>query len=410
MIEFPKNFLWGAATSAHQVEGNNTNSDWWEWERDPGLVQPSGEACRHYELYKQDFDLAQGLGHNAHRLSLEWSRIEPQEGVFSDKELRHYRDVLIALKERGLQALVTLHHFTNPIWFSRIGGWENKKSADYFLRYVREVIEALGDKVSCWMTINEPLVYAYHAYLLGVWPPQKKSVFAARRVSLNFARSHIASYRLIHRLYKDKNWPAPKVSIAKNMQAFVACQDTLRNRLAVKIRDWGFNFDFLNRLAHSRSLDYIGVNYYSWNLVETLNWGVKSLCVDTCQKNHRPLKKNSLGWDIYPQGLYELLIKLKRYNLPLIISENGICTEDDALRWEYISGHLASVHRAMAEGAQVLGYLYWSLLDNYEWDKGFVPRFGLVEVDYNNYARSPRESARKFAQVCRTGRLDYGVY
>ncbi|MBM3255218.1 MAG: glycoside hydrolase family 1 protein [Candidatus Omnitrophica bacterium] len=410
MIEFPKDFLWGAATSAYQVEGENSNSDWWEWEKRGRGKEPSGQACRHYELYKEDFDLAKSLNHNTHRLSVEWSRIEPQEGVFSDKELAHYQQVLTALRERNLKPLVTLHHFTNPVWFSRIGGWENKRSIDYFLRYTKRVVEALGNQVEYWMTINEPLVYAYHAYILGVWPPEKKSVFAARRVSRNLARSHIASYRLIHRFYKDKGYPAPKVSIAKNMQAFVACQDTLRNRLAVGLRDRGFNFDFLNCLARNRSLDYIGVNYYSRNLVEALNWGVRSLCVDTCQKNHRPLKKNSLGWDIYPEGLYQLLVKLKRYNLPIIVSENGICTEDDELRWEYISSHLLAIHRAMQEGSQVKGYLYWSLLDNYEWDKGFTPRFGLVEVDYNSFTRRTRESARKFAQVCKSARLDNGIH
>jgi len=182
MIEFPKDFLWGAATSAYQVEGENSNSDWWEWEKRGRGKEPSGQACRHYELYKEDFDLAKSLNHNTHRLSVEWSRIEPQEGVFSDKELAHYQQVLTALRERNLKPLVTLHHFTNPVWFSRIGGWENKRSIDYFLRYTKRVVEALGNQVEYWMTINEPLVYAYHAYILGVWPPEKKSVFAARRV------------------------------------------------------------------------------------------------------------------------------------------------------------------------------------------------------------------------------------
>jgi beta-glucosidase len=410
MIEFPKNFLWGAATSAHQVEGSNTNSDWWEWEKKGGGKEPSGAACRHYELYKEDFDLARDLYHNSHRLSLEWSRIEPQEGVFSEEALKHYRDVLLALKERGLQAIVTLHHFTNPAWFSKAGGWENKSSAGHFLRYTERVIEALGDQVRYWITINEPLIYVYHAYLLGVWPPQKKSLWKALQVENNLSNAHIKTYRLIHSIYKHKRLAPPCVSIAKNVQAFVACQPTFRNKFAVYLRDRWFNHRFVERLLVAGTLDFIGINYYSRSLVETRSWWPAHLGMDTCKDSDHQLKKNSLGWEIYPQGLYDLLIEFKRYGLPLMITENGICIEDDSARWEFISEHLKCVHQAIKDGALVWGYLYWSLLDNYEWDKGFGARFGLVDVDYHSYKRTVRESARKFAQVCRTGRLDHGAY
>ena len=409
MIEFPKNFLWGAATSAHQVEGNNTNSDWWEWEKNGGSAEASREACRHYELYGSDFDLAKSLGHNAHRLSVEWARIEPQEGVFSEKELRHYRDVLSALRERSLEPVVTLHHFTNPIWFSRMGGWENKCSGSYFLRYTQRVVEALGDQVRYWVTINEPLIYVYHSYLLGIWPPQKKSLWKAWQVEGNLAAAHIKAYRLIHDIYQQKNFNPPSVSIAKNVQAFIPCRPTLRNRFAAYLRGRWFNYNFVERLLAAKALDFIGINYYSRNLVEVRSWWPAHLGMDTCKDPSHHLKKNSLGWEIYPRGLYDLLIRFKQYNRPLMITENGICIDDDNIRWEYIRGHLKSVHRAMQEGARVLGYLYWSLLDNYEWDKGFLPRFGLVEVDYNSYGRRPRESARKFAAVCTTGRLEDGA-
>jgi len=164
-MEFPKNFLWGAATAAYQVEGNNLNCDWWEWEKRVGLKELSGEACRHYELYRRDFDLARSLNHNAHRLSVEWSRIEPAEGEFDERQIAHYRDVILALRERNIVPLVTLHHFTNPLWFSRLGGWENKKCVFYFSRYLEKLVDALADKVDFWITVNEPLVYAYHSYL-----------------------------------------------------------------------------------------------------------------------------------------------------------------------------------------------------------------------------------------------------
>ncbi|MFH0739360.1 MAG: glycoside hydrolase family 1 protein [Candidatus Omnitrophota bacterium] len=410
MIEFPKDFLWGAATSAYQVEGGNSNSDWWEWEKKAGLKDLSGEACRHYELYREDFDLVQSLNHNAHRLSLEWGRIEPMEGEFSERELLHYRQVLSELKERNLEPLVTLHHFTNPVWFSRIGGWQDRRATAYFLRYVERVVDHLADKVSYWITINEPLIYVYFSYVAGDWPPGERSLIKANRVRQELADAHIGAYRLIQRIYRKKGLALPLISIAHNMQAFLPCQPTFRNKLAAYLRDRNINFSLLDKLRHASTLDYIGVNYYSRNLAEPRSWGISSLLTDTCQDNHHPCKKNSLGWDIYPQGLYLLLVKLKRYNLPVIITENGICTEDDNLRWEYIWGHLSALYRAMQEGVQVKGYLYWSLLDNYEWDKGFTPRFGLVEVDYNNFTRRVRESAKKFAQVCKSARLDNGIH
>jgi len=406
MLKFPQNFFWGAATSAYQVEGNNQNCDWWEWEKKVGLKEVSGLACRHYELFKEDFDLAKELNHNAHRLSIEWSRVEPQEGEFSKKEIEHYIDVILALKQRNLEPIVTLHHFTNPLWFARLGGWQNKKAVYYFLQYVSRIVEALCANVRYWVTINEPMVYVYHAYILGNWPPQENSFLKARRVTDNLAISHAQAYKLIHSIYKQKDLTPPAVSIAKNVQIFAPCIPTLKNRFAAYLRDRFFNFAFVERLIRHKSLDFIGINYYTRGLVETEGWGLSNFLLDTCQKNHSRLEKNSMGWDIYPEGLYNLLFRFKKYNLPIFILENGICTEDDDKRWKYILEHLKNIHLAMGQGAKVLGYIYWSLIDNYEWDKGFRPRFGLVEVDYRNFKRNIRESGRRFSLICKTGRLD----
>ena len=406
MIRFPQDFFWGAATSAYQAEGNNVNSDWWEWEKSAGLQETSGQACRHYELYKCDFDLAKSLNHNAHRLSIEWSRIQPQEDKFSQEETKHYRSVILSLRERNIEPIVTLHHFTNPVWFANLGGWQNNKAQEYFLRYVEYIVGALCDKVNYWITINEPLVFAYHSYLLGIWPPQEKSFLKTSKVIKNFTLAHIKAYRLIHNIYKKKNLSPALVSIAQNLQAFVACSPTIRNKLAVRLRHRLFNFGFIEKLLRYKTLDFIGINYYNRSLVDVQGWRPRNLALDICKKNHHPLKKNTLGWDIYPEGLYNLLLELKRYNLPIFILENGICAEDDALRWDFIYEHLNYLHRAMEDGVRVLGYIYWSLIDNFEWDKGFTARFGLIEVDYQTYKRSIRESARRFAVVCKTGRLD----
>jgi beta-glucosidase len=406
MVNFPGNFLWGAATSSHQVEGNNSNHDWWRWEKKTGLKDASGQACRHYELFRQDFDLAKALGHNTHRFSIEWSRIEPREGEFSAQELNHYVDVVIALRERGLIPVVTLHHFTNPVWFADMGGWKHRHACRYFLRYAEKVVDALSDKVHFWMTINEPLVYVFNSYMAGVWPPQGTSLLGAACVTDHMAAAHIRAHRLIHDIYRKKGLPAPAVSIAKNLRAFQACRGTLKNKCAAYLRNRTFNFDFLDRLSRQRSLDYIGVNYYTRDLADVRGWTPRHFAQDLCDQGHDPLPKNSLGWDIYPEGLYTLLVGLdKRYHLPVLISENGICTEDDGQRWEYIRQHLLKVHDAMAAGVKVWGYLYWSLIDNFEWDKSFGPRFGLIEIDYASYERRIRESARKFAAVCKTGTL-----
>lgn len=381
------------------------NADWWSWEKQAGK-ENSGAACRHYELYQQDFDLAQNLNHHAHRLSIEWSRIEPKEGEFSQPELKHYIDVIGALRARHIEPMVTLHHFTNPLWFSASGGWEDRRCVGRFLRYCDVVVRALAKHVRYWMTINEPTVYFSHAYIYGVWPPQAKSYLKAKAVHDHLALAHIKAYPLINKIYKESNLPKPFISISQHIQAMVPCAPHLRNRLAVSLRDKWFNFELLDQFMRHKTMDFIGVNYYSRQLVDVGSWWIGHLLMDVCSKNHDPVKKNSLGWDIYPQGLYQVLLKLKKYNLPVIITENGICTPDDNLRWEYLYNHLKNVHLAMQEGVHVTGYLYWSLLDNFEWDKGFGPRFGLVDIDYRTYKRTVRESARKFAQVCKTGILE----
>jgi len=405
MIQFPKSFYWGAATSSYQVEGNNANADWWPWEIQAGK-EKSGAACRHYEFYEQDFDLVKSLNHNAHRLSIEWSRIEPQEGEYSDEAIMHYINVIKALRRRGIEPMVTLHHFTNPIWFSESGGWTDSRCIKRFLKYCEFVTRALARGVHYWFTINEPTVYFSHSYLWGMWPPQAKSFLKTKAVYHSLNEAHIEAYRLIHKIYKELNLAKPAVSIAQHMQAIVACEQSLKNRLAVAMRKQLYNLVILDYLAGRKALDFIGVNYYSRHLVHAHSWWIGNLLMETCKDNHHPLKKNSLGWDIYPEGLAQVLLSLKKYKLPVIISENGICTTDDNERWEYIQSHLKNVHLAMEQGVNVTGYLYWSLMDNFEWAHGYGPRFGLIDIDYNTQQRTLRPSAHKFADVCKTGQLE----
>ncbi len=405
MNKFPQAFLWGAATSAHQVEGQNIYNDWWLAEQERLLKEPSALACKHYELYAEDFLLAQQLQHNCHRFSIEWSRIEPEQGNFQAAEIAHYRNVIADLKNKGLEPIVTLHHFTNPVWFSQKGGWAKSRNQRYFLRFVERIVGEFASQVKFWITINEPLVYSSHAYLLGAWPPKKRSLFKTFQVTRNLAQAHLQAYRIIHKIYHQQGLNRPRISIAANLQAFEICQPTWKNKLARYLRNKLYNFNFIDRLASCQTLDYIGINYYGRNLIDVHSWKIRDLLLQTCQQNHHPLPRNSLGWDIYPQGLSKLLMVVKKYKLPVLITENGICTADDDLRWDYIRQHLEQLSWAIGQGVEILGYIYWSLIDNFEWDKGFAPRFGLVAVDYQDYKRSVRPSANKLAAVIRSGEI-----
>ena len=232
--KFPRGFLWGAATSSHQVEGDNRWNDWWEYEQSGHLPHKSGEACRHYERFEQDFDLARSWGHNAHRFSIEWSRIEPSEGNWNIEALAHYREVIEALRERGLEPVVTLHHFTNPAWFSRRGGWLRRDSAGLFARYAEHVVRNLVDDVKYWLTINEPTVYVAQGYINGEWPPFLKSAWIkAAIVFRNLARAHVCAYRVLHR-----NRPDVMVSFAHNVSLTMPCNPgRWPDRMAASLRD-----------------------------------------------------------------------------------------------------------------------------------------------------------------------------
>jgi len=409
-LKFPKGFYWGSATSAHQVEGNNVN-DWSEWEKKnaerlakeakekwqpwqqekfPEMFNPenyiSGRACDHYHLYEQDFDIAKKLGHNAHRFSIEWSRIEPEQGKFNEKEIEHYRKVILALKKRGIEPFVTLWHWTNPLWIRDIGGWENKKITDYFERYAEKISNALGENVKFWITLNEPEIYASNSYFAGVWPPQKKNLFAYLRVLNNLIKAHRKAYGVIKKA--DSN---SKIGIAKNNIYFEAYQNKLVNRVLKKFIDWWWNFYFLNRIRNHQ--DFIGLNHYFHNRI---NYGFN--------KNENK-KISDIGWELYPEAIYYVLKDLKRFNKPIYITENGLADGGDKKRSWFILESLKNIGKAINEGVNVRGYLHWSLMDNFEWDKGFWPRFGLVEVNYKTLERKIRPSALQYAKICKTNEL-----
>jgi beta-glucosidase len=407
-FRFPPGFLWGAATAAHQVEGGNRANDWWAFEEAGKLPFRSGDACRHYELFEQDFDLARAWGHNAHRFSIEWSRIEPRPGAWDLAALDHYREVIEALRARGMEPVVTLHHFTNPAWFADAGGWLVRRNALHFARYVEFVAGRLGDRVRWWLTINEPTVYAKNAFVAGNWPPCRRGDWAAAwRAMRNMGRAHRLAYDILHRHRGDA-----LVGFAHSAPLVVPRQPAgAMDRMAALLRDL-----FLNRVPvrlmagrSGRRLDFFGLNYYCRTLVHWQPRGTAALFgADWLADDQgEPRAFSDIGWEIYPAGLKRQLARFARSGAPVLITENGLATTDEALRLAFLRDHLRALAAAVAEGIPVAGYLYWSLMDNFEWSSGTAPRFGLAATDFATQERTPRPAARYFAEICKANALPY---
>jgi len=408
---FPEHFLWGAATAAHQVEGENRWNDWWEYEQAGRLPHRSGACCSHYELYEQDFDLARDLGHNCHRISVEWSRIEPTEGQWDERALGHYKQVVQALRRRAIEPVLTLHHFTNPAWFTRRGGWLSRDCIQLFLRFVERVLDELSGDVRYWITINEPTVYVMQGYINGKWPPlEQRALLSAVRAARNLAGAHVAAYKAI----KSRD-PDFQVGLAHSALVIEPCDpQRRRDRLAAWTRNLALNRLFFwligerrrGRRSLNRNLDFIGLNYYTRCCVRSSGMGMGALVGRACKLPHHDRQGcfSSTNWEVYPTGLGATLSEFAQFGLPLFITENGIATDDDELRCEFLKQHLGELAGAMEDGVKIIGYLHWSLMDNFEWDMGYSPKFGLAATLPGTKQRIPRRSAELMAQICRENR------
>jgi beta-glucosidase len=387
---FPADFLWGASTAGHQVEGGNYDQ-WTVWELEhavelartavrrlgslpewqkfkPAATDPenyiSGKGVMHYQKYRDDFDIACKIGLNAFRFSIEWSRLEPEIGVWDDSEIDHYHNYIDEMKRRGLEPVLNIWHWTHPVWFEQRGGFSRKENLSFWMRYVQKIADEFGQDVRYVITLNEPNVYVLYGAFNNVDVPPHGTMFTKLLTFWRLVQAHRIAYRVLKRANPDL-----QVSVAYQM-SFDAPKDPKKflDRLSAKLLNYGWNRWFLNRVR--RSMDFVGINYYFSNRYQ----GFKQ------QNPGSP--KNDLGWYMEPSAIGQVITDVwDRYHKPVMITENGVADEDDRVRQWWLEETFSAMHQAMAGGARIIGYMHWSLLDNFEWAFGWWPKFGLIKVD-----------------------------
>jgi beta-glucosidase len=422
ILAFPGGFRWGAASAAHQNEGNNTNNDYWAWEQIPGHVAQgnhSGMACDWWSRAEEDFDRAAAMGLNALRLSVEWSRVEPQPGKWDSGAFDRYREMLKGLRERGLEPMITLHHFTSPFWLVGQGSWVSENIVTRFERYTAKVVQTLGDLCQVWCTINEPAIYSVYAYLLGKWSPEDANLLKFIRAVRNQIKAHAAAYRAIHR-----QQPGALVGIVKHMAAFEPANPTSTvDRIVAAIRDRLLNWRFVDAVTEGRfkfplgvgfpryapavnSNDFIGINYYGRHPLKfDIRAAWRLFAAETQASREIAWPEPWADREIYPDGMHRFLKRVARYGRPIYVTENGIADATDHIRPGFILSHLAALHRAIRQGVDVRGYFYWTLVDNYEWVEGWTTRFGLIALDPVTQERTPRPSVDLYAEIARSNAI-----
>ncbi len=416
---FPKGFLWGASTASHQVEGGTTNQ-WTVWELENASNQAktakkrldwtpkweeiksqaedpenyiSGNGVEHYTRYKEDFRLAKSLNHNSFRFGIEWSRVEPEEGVWDESEWQHYREYIQELLDLDLEPIINLWHWTMPIWFTDMGAFEKRKNIKYFERFIAKACEELQiDKLKYIITLNEPNVYSSFGYGTGEWPPNRKNIFAFGRVFYNLVIAHKKSYKVL----KAAN-PKLQIGVAAQLANISAKRpQNLLDLIATRWMRYFWNWWFLNRI--SKYQDYVGFNYYFTDYYQ-LGKYKKSKNTEFFHRVNPNEPKNDLGWYMEPEGIYPLLVRVwAHYKKPIMITENGLADRNDEHRRWWIEQTIVAMERAISEDVEIVGYLHWSLLDNFEWAYGWWPEFGLIHVDRKTMQRTIRPSAKYFAE------------
>ena len=424
-LRFPAGFRWGVATAAHQYEGGNDGNNWSAWERSGHIRggDRSGLACDWWNHAERDFDLAQRMGLNALRLSVEWSRIEPRPGEWDVAAIARYRQMLQGLRERGIEPMVTLHHFTNPLWFEERGAFLAPYAADLFARFAARVVAELGDLCDLWCTVNEPSVYAIMGYLAGIFPPGRQGdQRRAVAVQASMARAHAAAYAAIHRAQPDA-----RVGWAQNYNIFAPANPrSPLDRLVAGIQDAAFN-DFFPRTIRSGSAawpfrlasgslagvrgtcDYVGVNLYYRDLVSfDPRHAIEAFGRRETQPG-APQGTDTTGApaysEVYPKAIALVARRVARMGKPVYVTENGVTDPDDRLRPWQLASAVKTLHGLIQEGVDLRGYYHWSLVDNFEWSEGWRMRFGLVALDERTQERTPRPSAALYGAIAHANAL-----
>ncbi|HSX23535.1 MAG TPA: family 1 glycosylhydrolase [Candidatus Saccharimonadales bacterium] len=406
---FPKQFFWGASTASHQVEGGTVNQ-WSVWElahakelahtahqrlswlpnwhaikdraEDPANYV-SGHGVDHYRRYAEDFGLATDVGMNAFRFGIEWARIEPEEGVWDEAEVAHYKNYIGELRRQHLEPFLNIWHWTMPTWFTDKGGFKNRANTKYFERFVAKVADEFIEDITYIITINEPNVYASFGYGTGEWPPGEKNWLTFVWVYWNLVKAHKKSYKLL-----KKRKPSLQIGIAQQLANIQAKRPhNLFDEFSTKWMRYFWNWWFYKRVR--RQQDFVGFNYYFTDYY-----------TGVLNRENPKVPINDMGWYMEPEGLYPLLVRTwTRFKKPIYVTENGVADETDQYRRWWLEESLVAMERAISEGVDLRGYFYWSLLDNFEWAYGWWPKFGLVEVDREHgMKRTIRPSAKWFAK------------
>ena len=414
-FQLPKGLLLGVATASTQIEGGEVNSNWNDWYRQGKIRDNTDPATGndHWRFWREDTELMAEMGLQLYRFSVEWARLMPEEGTVDESAVGQYREELLLLREKGIRPLLTIHHFSNPMWFETKGAFTKGENLHYYLELVELVIDRFGDLCSDYITINEPNVYATNSYFFGQWPPGEAKFLPTLRVMENLAYCHIAAYNLIHEKRKAMGYTDTKVGAANHVRVFAPKNEkNLWHRLCAKLTSFLFQdalteamtlgkFPFPLRnhwhLPRGEYTDFIGVNYYTRSTVSGIGDGVR---------DNSP--RNDLGWEIYPAGIVEcsrgLMAVLPR---PIWITENGTCDNRDTFRCRYLYEHL----KALAEsGLPVERYYHWCFCDNFEWVEGNSAQFGLVSVDAVSRERKVKESGRFYSEIIRRGGVDEALY
>ena len=383
---FPEHFLFGAATAAHQIEGGNVNADWWAFEHDPGsgVIDTSGDACDSWHRWVQDLDIAQAIGLNAYRFSVEWARVEPEPGEVSDAALDHYRRVAAGCRERGLIPVVTLHHFTLPRWVAERGGFESAELPGRLAAYAARVGDALGDLIGLACTINEPSVVALNGYLRGVFPPKVRERARFEAVS---ATLRVAHHEMVAALRASRG--AFPVGITLSMTEMEADEggEAQLARAAEHMED-----------AYLRDLvgdDFVGVQTYT-----RTRFGPEGV-----RRPGDDVRRTKMGYEYRPEAVEHAVRRAAAVTgLPVVVTETGISTDDDAERIEFIDAVTEGIASCLADGLDVRGVFYWTLLDNFEWSLGYTQPFGLVACDRRTFERRLKPSATHWGSIARSVR------